>query len=416
MKKYKMMRNACFFSYLSMSSVFSLPPLLFVTFHEMYGISYTLLGTLLFVNFTTQLLIDLVFTFFSKHFNIKLTVRIMPLITTAGLLLYALVPAFFPAMAAAGLIAGTVIFSVSAGLSEVLLSPLVAAIPSEHPDRDMSMLHSLYGWGVVTVVILSSVYFRIFGTVNWVYLALFFSALPAVASIMFFLSDFPDVNLGNEDSSRDKASSKRTVILICAVCIFLGSSSENIMTGWISSFMEKGLSVPKATGDILGMALFAIMLAVTRNIYAKYGKNIYKTLIIGMAGAVVCYICAGSVNNTVIAFAACILTGAFTSMLWPGTLILMEECAPAAGVAAYALMAACGDFGASLAPQFMGIAVDKISVTEYASAISARLNVLPETVGLKTGMLLAAVFPALGLVWLIVSKRKIQLNKTERKS
>ena len=43
---YKKTKRACYVSYFSMSSVFCLPPLLFVTFHELYGISYTLLGTL----------------------------------------------------------------------------------------------------------------------------------------------------------------------------------------------------------------------------------------------------------------------------------------------------------------------------------------------------------------------------------
>ena len=42
-------------------------------------------------------------------------------------------------------------------------------------------------------------------------------------------------------------------------------------------------------------------------------------------------------------------------MLWPGTLILMEEKIPAVGIAGYALMAAGGDFGASIAPQTLGI-------------------------------------------------------------
>ena len=74
-------KYSCYYTYVAMSSIFSLPPLLFVTFREMYGVSYTLLGTLVLVNFCTQLLIDLIFTIFSKHFNIKSTVRLMPLIT-----------------------------------------------------------------------------------------------------------------------------------------------------------------------------------------------------------------------------------------------------------------------------------------------------------------------------------------------
>ena len=98
-------------------------------------------------NFCTQLLVDLVFTVFSKHFNVKKVVRVMPVITSAGLLIYAAVPTLLPQYAYVGLLVGTVLFSVSAGLSEVLLSPVIAAIPSDDPDREMSKLHSFFAWG-----------------------------------------------------------------------------------------------------------------------------------------------------------------------------------------------------------------------------------------------------------------------------
>lgn len=135
--RYAKTRKTCYYTYLAMSSVFCLPPMLFVTFREMYGISYTLLGTLVLINFCTQLTIDLIFSFFSRYFNIKKTIRVMPLLTAVGLAVYAIVPTLLPQYAYAGLVVGTVIFSVAAGLCEVLLSPLVAAMPSENPDRDM---------------------------------------------------------------------------------------------------------------------------------------------------------------------------------------------------------------------------------------------------------------------------------------
>ena len=154
-KNYKRTKHACFFAYMAMSSVFCLPSMLFVTFRSMFGISYTLLGTLVLVNFCTQLTIDLIFTFFTKYFNIHKTVKIMPLLTSLGLIIYALVPTFFPQIAYTGLVVGTIIFSVAAGLCEVLLSPLVSALPSESPEKDMSMLHSLYAYGLLTVVVLT---------------------------------------------------------------------------------------------------------------------------------------------------------------------------------------------------------------------------------------------------------------------
>ncbi len=391
---YKKTRFACYFSYLAISAVFVLPPMLFVTFHNMYNISYTLLGTLVLVNFFTQLTIDLIFTFLSKFFNIKLTVRLMPIITSVGMLCYAILPNIFPEFSYLGLVFGTIIFSVSAGLAEVLISPVVAAMPSDNPERDMSKLHSLYGWGVVTNVIIASVFFLIFGTENWMYLTLFLAILPLIASFLFFTSPFPQMNVSSNEKNGVKWGK---AIILCAVCIFLGSAAENTMTNWISSFMENALQLPKALGDILGLAVFALLLALTRSLYAKFTPNISKTLLVGMIGAAVCYAVIGISGNVIISFFACILVGVFTAMLWPGTLILMEEKVPNPGVAAFALMAASGDFGASIAPQLLGIIVDKVSASAFAVNLSQTTSMATDEIGLKVGMLIASVFPILGI-------------------
>ena len=191
---FKRTKLACYTAYFTMSSIFSLPPLLFMTFHNLYNISYTLLGTLVLTNFCTQMLVDLIFTIFSKKFNIKKVVRLMPCITSLGLFIYALVPNFFPQYAYIGLVVGTIIFSVSAGLSEVLLSPVIAAIPSDNPQKDMSMLHSLYAFGFFTVVVISTLFLKIFGNENWMYLTLFLGSLPLISAILFKISAFPDIH------------------------------------------------------------------------------------------------------------------------------------------------------------------------------------------------------------------------------
>lgn len=388
---YKRTKLACYSAYFTMSSVFSLPPLLFVTFHEMYGVSWTLLGTLVLTNFCTQLIIDLIFTVFSKKFNVPLVVKTMPLITSLGLFIYALFPVLFPNYAYIGLLIGTVIFSVSAGLSEVLLSPTIAAIPSENPQRDMSMLHSLYAFGVFTVVVIGSMFIKIFGSRNWMYLTMFFAVLPIIAAVMFMLSPFPDI-VTDSSSVSVKNTGKRTMgVIICIGCIFFGSCAENAMSNWISSYMEAQLHIDKAVGDILGMAMFAILLGIARISYAKWGKRITPILLVGMLGATLCYLTAGLSDNSYFAFIACILTGLFTAMLWPGTLILMEEKIPNAGVALYALMAAGGDLGASVAPQLLGAVADSYS--------------------LKSGMLVCSIFPLLGTVLVLISLKVFKPGK-----
>lgn len=414
-QNYKRTKLTCYYTNIVMTSVFCLPPLLFATFKEMYGISYTLLGTLVLINFCTQLGIDLIFSFFSKYFNIHKTIRLMPLVTAAGLCVYALIPMLFAQYAYIGLVVGTFIFSIAAGLSEVLVSPTIAALPSDTPEKDMSVLHSLYGYGFVGIVLISTLFLQFVGNEYWMYLTLFWAALPVTASILLKLTVLPDMNMDQNETKSAGSKHRTKGLLLCMACIFLGACAENTMSNWISVFMENALYIPKVWGDILGMSLFAILLALTRTAYAKYGKNIFNVLIISMSGAAICYLMAAFSPNAVLSLSACVALGICTSMLWPGTLILMEEKIPAASVAAYALMAAGGDLGASVAPQTFGIIVDNISLTEWAKTFGAALSLTPEQVGFKAGMLMVSIFPVLGALLLIYMKKFFKTSAGEIK-
>ncbi len=414
--KYKRTKYTCYFTYLAMSSVFSLPPLLFATFRELYGISYTLLGTLVLINFCTQLGIDLIFSFLSKYFNIHKTLRIMPLLTAAGLCLYALIPMIQPNYAYIGLVIGTILFSVAAGLGEVLISPTVAALPSDTPDKDMSTLHSLYGYGLVGVVLISTVVLKFIGNQYWTYLTFFWASLPVIASILLMTAKLPEMDVSHEKTEKVRSKHRTIGLILCMMCIFLGACAENTMSNWISVYTENVLHMPKVWGDIFGMCLFAVLLALTRTAYAKFGKNIFKVLCWSMAGAAVLYVFVALSPNDILSLIACVGLGICTSMLWPGTLILMEEKIPMLGVAAYALMAAGGDLGASVAPQTLGIIVDNISVSEWAINLANTLSLSPEDIGFKMGMLIAAIFPILGLILLAFIKKHFQIKSNKKKT
>ena len=395
---FKRTKLACYMAYFTMSSIFCVPPLLFVTLRDTYGISYTLLGTLVLTNFCTQLGIDLLFTFFTHLFNPKKIVRIMPLVTSLGLAVYALIPTFLPQIAYVGLLLGTVIFSVSAGLSEVLLSPTIAAIPSDNPQRDMSTLHSLYAFGVLTMVVLSTVFLKVFGTENWMILVLILASFPVISAVLFMLSPMPDMDASHQCADVKDTGRRAAGLALCVGCIFFGSCAENAMSNWISGYMENALHIDKALGDILGVAMFAVLLGIARIGYGRFGKKILPVLLIGMIGSAVCYLTVAFSANTVLSLLACVLIGLFASMLWPGTLIMMEENIPYAGVTAFALMAAGGDLGAAIAPQLMGIVIDGVSAAPLASELSAKLSLTPEEIGLKAGMLVCALFPIVGTV------------------
>ena len=380
---------------------------------EEYGISYTHLGTLVLINFCTQLAVDLLLTLFSKRFNTKLAVRLMPIITSVGLLVYALVPSLFPSFAYLGLALGTVIFSVSAGLSEVLLSPIIAAIPSDNPQRDMSFLHSLYAFGVVTMVLLSTAFLSIFGKDSWAYLIMLLAALPLIAAVLFALSPMPDMSSSVAEGGTRAPKKQVLGLLLSVLCIFFGSCAENAMSNWISGYMESALGIDKSFGDVFGVAMFAALLGIARITYSRLGRRIEGVLLVGMIGAAVCYLVAALASISAIAFAACILTGLFTAMLWPGALIFMEENVHGAGVGAFALMAAGGDFGASVAPQLLGAIADSVSISSFGTSLASSLGIGAEQLGLKVGMLVCAVFPILGAVTVAVTVRYFRKERAE---
>lgn len=409
-KEYNLTKYACYLGNVNMAIVSVLSPLLFVTFREMYEISYTLLGLLVVANFLTQLSVDLIFSFFTRHFNIHKTVRTMPVITFFGLLIYAIMPWIFPEYVYLWLIIGTIVFSASAGLGEVLLSPVIAAIPSDNPDREMSKLHSVYAWGCVAVVVISTLFLKLAGTHNWQFLAIMLTLIPLTDAIIFAKAKLPEIRM-EQDDRQSNVSFKNPGIILCFICIFLGGATELTMSEWISNFMESGIGLPKVIGDIFGMAMFAAMLGIGRTVYAKIGKNISSVMLFGMAGSALCYIIAGLSLNPIIGLIACVVTGLCVSMLWPGTLIYAEENYPKLGVAVYALMATGGDLGASVAPQLVGVLSDKIAVMNFAEILAQKLCITTEQAGIRAGMLAASVFPLLGVVVILIMKRFFSKNK-----
>ncbi|MBQ8869547.1 MAG: MFS transporter [Oscillospiraceae bacterium] len=402
--KFKRLKYACYSSNVSMSVAGNLSPILFLTFKEMYDISYSLLGLLILVNFVTQLGIDLVFSFFSHRFNISKTVKTMPIITIVGLLIYALWPSVFPNSVYLGLLIGTVVFSVSAGLGEVLISPVIAAIPAKEPEREMSKLHSVYAWGVVFVIILSTLFLLIFGSENWQYLALLFALVPLTSAILFAGADVPQMKTPEKASGAVKFLKSKTLWL-CVIAIFLGGASELVMAQWSSGYLERALGIPKVWGDIFGVALFAAMLGLGRTLYSKIGKNIYRVLSLGALGAAVCYVTAAVTDVAVLGLLACAFTGFCVSMLWPGSLVVASDRFKSGGVFIFAMMAAGGDLGASVVPQLVGIVTDAVSASSTMSKFADSLALAPDQLGMKLGLLVGALFPlAAVFVFLRLSK------------
>ena len=395
-RKLRQLKLACYTGNATMSAVASLSPVLFLTFRSLYGFSYSLLGLLVLINYVTQLAIDLIFSLFSHRFNIPRTLRIMPVLAVLGFAFYGLSPVLFPQNPYIGLVIGTMLFCASSGLAEVLLSPVIAAIPAKDPDREMSKLHSIFAWGTVAVIIISTFFLQIFGHESWPFLAFFFLLIPLTSAVLFAGAEIPEMQT-TEKISGVFAFFKKKWLWYGVLAIFLGGAAECTMSQWSSSYLEQALGIPKVWGDVFGVALFSVALGLGRTLYSKYGKNLGKVITLGAVGAALCYLICAISPWPIVGLLACALTGFCTSMLWPGNLVLATDRFPTGGVFIFAMMASAGDLGASVGPQLIGVITDSAVANPAIASLSASLDLAPEQLGMKLGMLIAMLFPLIAI-------------------
>lgn len=403
---YNITKYACFTTCASTAISVTLSPMLFTTFHRDFGISYTLLGFLVVLNYAAQLTLDLIYSFFSGKLNLKLSAKLTPALISLGLLFYALAPYLFPAHPYIGLAAGTVVFSAGSGLSEVLLNPIITSLPSDDPEKLLSRLHTCYAWGLISVVGFSAAFIYIFGGENWQTLALILALLPCTAFLLMLFAPFPEVHTQENITASGGILRNRTAILFI-ICIFFAGASELTMCQWCSGYLETVFGIDKLLCDLLGLALFGVTLGIGRTLYTRFGKKIDNTLIFGSIGATFCYLIAAVSPSPVVGLISCALTGFFVSMLWPGSLIAVTERIPDGGVSLFALMAVGGDLGATFYPQLVGAITDSIMANRRIVELGADIGLNAEQVGMKAGMIFATLAPLAGtILFSVVLKKK----------
>jgi fucose permease len=381
---YKSTLHACYLGYITQALIINLPPLLFVVFQEKFGLSYTMLGSLVATVFVTQLIVDALAIKLVDKIGQRISVVMAHLFAAAGMIAMAFLPRVFPSPYM-GLITASVLFSVGGGLIEVLVSPIVESLPGEAKASAMSLLYSFYSWGQVLVIILSTSALLLVGQDMWYLLPLVWSLLPLYNFFKF--RKVPLVPSPEESKRTPLRTLFRSKIFLLALLLMICSGAgEHSMGQWASLFAEKGLGISKALGDILGPCLFAIMMGIARTWYGIKGQktNIHTALTVCSALCVASFIVTALVPLPAVSLLGCALCGLSVSLMWPGMLSLTAAGYPSGGVAMFALLALAGDLGCSIGPQFVGIIADR-----------SRLN---------TGLLAAIIFPVIMLIGLAFLK------------
>lgn len=379
--------TACFIGYIVQAIINNFVPLLFLTFQSTYGIPLSQITMLVTVNFGLQLLIDLASVTFVDKIGYRASMMIAHVFSAAGLIALAVLPDILP-NPFAGILIAVMIYAVGGGLLEVLVSPVVEACPTDNKEQAMSLLHSFYCWGHVGVVLISTLFFRIFGIGNWKILSVIWALVPICNGILFSKVPIASLMEEGEKGMSVKELAKQKVFWVFMLMMLCAGASEQAVSQWASTFAEKGLGVSKTVGDLAGPMTFAVLMGTARAFYGKYGDRINLDRFM-TGSSILCmasYLCISLIPNPVFGLIGCGVCGLSVGIMWPGTFSKAAATIPKGGTALFALMALAGDVGCSGGPTVVGM-------------ISGAFGD-----DLKKGILAAICFPFLLLMGIMLCK------------
>lgn len=380
---YKRTMISCFVGYIVQAIVNNFIPLLFITLQRQYDIPLGRITLLITVNFAVQLTVDALSALFVDKIGIRVSIVAAHIFSAAGLILLPILPEILSPYA--GILISVCLYAVGGGLIEVLISPIMESCPTDNKEKAMSLLHSFYCWGQVGVVLLSTVFFAVFGLDNWRILSFIWAIIPFANALAFMKVPIAPLIAENEQGIPLSGLLKNKLFWLLMLMMVCSGACELAVSQWASFFAEKGLDIPKAAGDLAGPMTFAVLMGSARAFYGKYGDRLdLDRFMTGSAAlCVVSYLMISLVSNAVVNLIGCAFCGLSVGIMWPGTFSKAAASLKNGGTALFSLLALAGDVGCSSGPTLVGF------VSERAGS------------DMKTGILAAAAFPLIMLICLL---------------
>lgn len=396
-QNYKKTLAACYLGFVTQAISANFTPLLFLTFKSAYAITLDKIAMIPLVFYLTQLLVDLAATKFADKIGYRACVVASQVLSSAGLVLMAVLPELLPTPFV-GILISVVLYAIGSGLIEVLVSPIVEACPFENKDGMMSLLHSFYCWGAMGVILGSTLFFAVFGVENWKILTFIWALVPLCNTFNFI--SCPIERLVEDGRSMGiRALLKTPIFWLMILLMVCSGASEASMAQWASAFTESAVGVSKTVGDLAGPCLFAMLMGISRMLYGRFSERLDLTGVMLACGIMCagCYLLASLSPVPIWGLAGCALCGLAVGIMWPGSISISTQKCPRGGTAMFAFLALAGDLGAMVSPAMVG------SLSEMAGG------------DLKTGLLAATVFPVVLVLGLLILKKnagKAPIEKT----
>ncbi len=386
-KNYKKTLKACYLGFITQAIAANFAPLLFLKFHADYGISLGRIALISTAFFFTQLVVDVLCARFVDRIGYRKSVVASEVASVLGLVGLAFIPDLCPDPFA-GIIACVIVYAIGSGLIEVLCSPIVEACPFDHKEAVMSLLHSFYCWGSVGVILLSSLFFAVFGIGSWRILACVRALIPLYNIFNFATCPIEHLTEDGEGMTIGQLF-RKPLFWVAIVLMVCAGASELSMAQWASAYTEAALGFSKSVGDLIGPCMFAVTMGISRAIYGKYGAriNLNRYMIASGILCLCCYLLASLSSSPVLGLIGCIFCGFSVAIMWPGTISITSPRLPQGGTALFALLAMAGDLGGAFGPSLVG------TVSQQAGD------------SLQSGMLAGSVFPLVLIVSLVLFGR-----------
>lgn len=385
-KKYGLTLTACYVGYIIQAMVNNLSPLLFVQYGRQFGISTAQLSLIVLINFGLQIIIDSVSPKIVEKAGYRIGAIGAQILSAAGLVCLGTLP--FIMSPYAGIIIATLLMAVGGGFVEVILSPVVDALPLGNKSGAMSFLHSFYCWGHIFTVLAATLYFNTVGISAWRWLPLILAVIPVFNCALFAKCPLSTLQ-GDETPAPYKSIFTAKGFWVFLVMIMASGAAEQAIAQWASTFAETGLGVDKTLGDLVGTCLFALFMAVSRTVYGFFGDklNLKNIMLICGIGLTAAYLLTALAPQAYVSLGGIALAGLFVGILWPGIYSVAGREFPLGGTRMFGILALFGDIGCTIGPSLAGIISSEI----------------------KTGILVATVFPVLVIICssaLVFSKKK----------